>query len=385
MTPAANHLFTVQEDGEKLCQNDADNYHHTAAQMLFISGRARRNLQTVVAFLTTRVKGPDKDDWGKLKRALKYVNGTRRLKLRIKIGGSPDLTNPMWYINGSHCVHWDSRGHGGAALMMGTRAMLRYSNRLRINTRSSTETELVTVDRYMPEILWTMYFLRDQGYDIKCSKIAQDNEAAQLLETRGKFSSTLRTKHIKNKYFFVKDQVDQGGVAIIDCPTEDMWADYQSKPQQGRLFKRMRAALMGCSENYVDPLDPTPKSTHSVNRSGNEGKAKLRAIAGSHGGPRGNRGPPKTRSANTWPSSQEFVANNVFTQPSDQPIVQKDRKIPGNGANEYLRARATPRRAAAGSRGMTRHRTANFAEPTANPDVRSGAGRGRTWAKIAVA
>ena len=232
--------------------------------MLFVSARARRDLQTTVSFLTTRVKAPDEDDWGKLKRAIKYLNGTRRLKLRLKIDGIDDIVNLLWFVDASHCVHWDSKGHGGAALMMVRGAMASYSNRVRINTRSSTETELVTVDRYMPEVLWTMYFLREQGYPVVLSKVAQDNEAAQLLETRGKFSSTRRTKHIKNKVFFVEDQVDQGEVAIVDCPTGKMWADFLSKPQQGSLFKVMRSHIMGCDVEYIDPLDPAPKSKEGV-------------------------------------------------------------------------------------------------------------------------
>ena len=118
-TPEANHLFDMQDEDEKLCVKDAKVFHHTTAQMLFISSRAHRDLQTTVAFLTTRVKGPDKDDWGKLKRALKYVNGTRRLKLRFKIGSERDIVKPLWYIDGSHCVHWDSHGHDGTVLMMG--------------------------------------------------------------------------------------------------------------------------------------------------------------------------------------------------------------------------------------------------------------------------
>ena len=43
--------------------------------------RARQDNQTTVAFFTTRVKSPDEDDWGKLKRVLKYLDGTRYLKL----------------------------------------------------------------------------------------------------------------------------------------------------------------------------------------------------------------------------------------------------------------------------------------------------------------
>ena len=114
-----------------------------------------------------------------------------------------------------------------------------------------------------------MYFLRVQGYPVAVVllRVAQDNEAAQLLETRVRFSSTRRTKHIKNKVFFIKDQVDLGEVAIVDCSTGKMWADFFSKPQQGALFKEMRAVVqMGCELEYVDPLDPTSTPTLRVKK-----------------------------------------------------------------------------------------------------------------------
>jgi hypothetical protein len=50
-----------------------------------MSTRARCDIQMAVAFLTTRVKIPDKNDWGKLKRVLKYLNGTKYLKLKLSM------------------------------------------------------------------------------------------------------------------------------------------------------------------------------------------------------------------------------------------------------------------------------------------------------------
>jgi hypothetical protein len=39
--------------------------------------KVQQDIQTVVAFLAIRVKNLDKDDWGKLKRVLKYLNGAK--------------------------------------------------------------------------------------------------------------------------------------------------------------------------------------------------------------------------------------------------------------------------------------------------------------------
>ena len=75
-TPASDHLFKVREHGRKLGEELADAFHHMVYQLLFAANRARRDIQTAVLFLTTRVKASDKDDWGKLVRVLKYINGT---------------------------------------------------------------------------------------------------------------------------------------------------------------------------------------------------------------------------------------------------------------------------------------------------------------------
>ena len=62
----------------------------------------------------------------------------------------------------------------------------------------------------------------------------QDNNSAILLEVNGRMSSSKRTKHIKSKYFFIKDKVDQGEIEIRKKDTDDMWCDVCTKPKQGK-------------------------------------------------------------------------------------------------------------------------------------------------------
>ena len=65
-TPAGNHLFTVNPDAEHLSASESEMFHHYVAKLLFLGKRARPDMQTAVAFLSTKVKGPDQDDIKKL-------------------------------------------------------------------------------------------------------------------------------------------------------------------------------------------------------------------------------------------------------------------------------------------------------------------------------
>ena len=49
--------------------------------------------------------------------------------------------------------------HSGAMIYMGQGAAISGSNKQKLNTKSSTKSELVGVDDYMPMIIWVKYFL----------------------------------------------------------------------------------------------------------------------------------------------------------------------------------------------------------------------------------
>ncbi len=90
-----------------------------------------------------------------------------------------------WYVGGSHNTHWDCKGHGGATFTMGKGATSSYLQKVKLNTRNSTDTELVVSDMYMPEMLWSLHFIKAQGYDIECVGLYQDNISAQKLIKNG--------------------------------------------------------------------------------------------------------------------------------------------------------------------------------------------------------
>jgi hypothetical protein len=129
-----------------------------------------------------------------------------------------------------------THGHG---------AMMAISKKQKLNTRSSTEAELVAVDDAMTLILWTKLFLQAQGYRIDKNILYQDNKSTILLAKNGKKSSSKRTRALNIRYFFVTDQVEKGNLSIEYCPTDDMVADFMTKPLSGAKFRKFKKKIMG--------------------------------------------------------------------------------------------------------------------------------------------
>ena len=152
-TPAADHLFDVRDpqDACPLPEEQARTFHHTVAQLLLLSACARCDIQRVTAFLTTCVKAPDKDDWGKVKRLLQYLKCTVHMPLILS---AESLALACVWVDTAYAVHTNCRSHTGAGMSLGHGMAMSYSWKQKINTKSSTEAKLVGVDHSLGHILW---------------------------------------------------------------------------------------------------------------------------------------------------------------------------------------------------------------------------------------
>ena len=128
---------------------------------------------------------------------------------------------------------------------MGLGAIHCKSSRQKLNTRSTTESELVGISEYLPYDIWFLLFLEAQGKKIHLNLLFQDNESVTKMANNGRNSCTDNSRHIEIKYFWVKDMVDKRKIRIKYCPTWLMLADYFSKPLQESLFKKYRDIIMG--------------------------------------------------------------------------------------------------------------------------------------------
>ena len=64
------------------------------------------------------------------------------------------------------------------------RGMASSSNKQKLNTSSSTTSELVAEDGFLPKIVWIKSFMEGQAHKLNKNILFQDNQTAMLLEKR---------------------------------------------------------------------------------------------------------------------------------------------------------------------------------------------------------
>ena len=99
------------------------------------------------------VRKPDEDDWKKLRRLLGYLKQTIKSPLILRA----DWVNVMkWWVDASYAAHDDMRGHTGGNMSMGKDvrgSIISILKKQKLNTKSSTEEELIGADYAMPHML----------------------------------------------------------------------------------------------------------------------------------------------------------------------------------------------------------------------------------------
>ena len=126
--------------------------------------RDRPYIETSVSFLMTRVSKSNEKDWEKLKRCLGFMKGTID---DSRVIGADSLRDLHVWVDAYHAVHENMLDHTGGNISMGTGTTHNKSSKQKLNTRSTTESELVGVSEYLPYDLWQVNFFRHQGYEIR--------------------------------------------------------------------------------------------------------------------------------------------------------------------------------------------------------------------------
>ena len=241
-TPALPDLFQVDESLPVLEKNEMMKFHSIVAKILYLAKRTRPDLLPTVQFLTQRVGVANTGDWKKLKRLGRYLNGSLGLGIRY-VFAQDGVISLSASIDASFAVHEGAKSQSSIVILMGFGPVFTKCSKQRIVTKSSHEAELVALSDGGSQVIWSRNFLIAQGYDLPATEIFQDNQATITSIKKGKPCSD-RSRHVDVRLFWLSDRIMTGEIEVEYMPSDDMVADFLTKPLQGERFKLMRSKLL---------------------------------------------------------------------------------------------------------------------------------------------
>ena len=191
------------------------------------------------------MSNPNQGDWNKPTKALGFLRGTKDDILTFEADDEQQLT---LHVDSAFAVHSEMKSQTGATFTLGKGSINSSSTKQKVNARSSTEAELIGIDYKLSMIILTKWFTEAQGHKVTLNVVYQDNTNTIKLAQNGKTSSGKRTHHFDIKCFYITDLIGRNEIMVEYCPTEDMVADYMTKPLTGTKFHKLRTIIM----NYKD-------------------------------------------------------------------------------------------------------------------------------------
>jgi hypothetical protein len=149
-TPWSESLFKINGKSKRLSPELHEKFHSIVAKGLSVTKWARQDIQPGIAHLCTRVQQPTEQDWRKLRRLIQFLKGTQNDVLTLKADDSHVI---KWHVDSAFGVHDDFRSHTGATMTRGNGAVTNVSTKQKVNTRSSTESELIRGTSLMLKVI----------------------------------------------------------------------------------------------------------------------------------------------------------------------------------------------------------------------------------------
>ena len=149
-----------------------------------------------MSFLTTRVDKSDKDDWKKLRRVLQFLKQTIN---DARIIGCERMDSLFTWIDAAYGVWNNMRSQTGGCMSLGLGMIHCKSCKQKLNTKSSTESEIVAMSDYLPYNIWFTNFMKSQGYVFSNNVVYQDNQSAIKMEVNGRHSCTGNSRSRKTE------------------------------------------------------------------------------------------------------------------------------------------------------------------------------------------
>jgi hypothetical protein len=174
-TPWNENLLKVDPNSKHLKTKQAKVFHTFVMKGMFLCKRGLQDIQPAIAFMATRVAEPNEGNWKKLVNMMNYLKATEH---DVPCMSANDTGTIKWHVDAAFAIHKDMKSHTGVTMTLGSGTICSISTKQKVNTRSSTEAELVGFDDDVSKILWSKLFIEAQGFEVKANIVYRDNTSS---------------------------------------------------------------------------------------------------------------------------------------------------------------------------------------------------------------
>ena len=214
-------------------------YRSLVGSLLYVAVNSRPDICIGTSLLCRKVSNPTDRDWTEAKRTLKYLKGTKDLRMHLG-GGDGNLecfVDADWAGN-----EGDRKSNSGLIIKFGGGVVSWTTRKQTCVALSSTEAEFVALAEGCQELLWMKKLLNDLSEDNQESVVVwEDNQSCIKMVESDRVER--RSKHIDTKYAFTKDLHQRGVIDIRYLPTDAMVADAMTKPLDRTKLELHRNSL----------------------------------------------------------------------------------------------------------------------------------------------
>lgn len=224
---------------EGLSLSNNSEYRSIIGSLLYLANHSRPDIAASVTILSRHVQKPRDVDLINAKNIIRYLKGTKHLKLCLN--SSISFKSLTAFVDADFAEDKTDRKSTTGYMVFLNGGLISYRSRKQsIVALSTAEAEYVAISEVCQQLAWLNRLCSD--FEIVMNedqplKFFSDNQSAIAL-TKGECSH--RTKHIDTKYHYIRQAVENGEVSLHYVPSEYNLADILTKPLNSVKIKQLR-------------------------------------------------------------------------------------------------------------------------------------------------
>jgi hypothetical protein len=223
-------------------------YREAVGSLMYLMVCTRPDIAVAVSEVSKFLSNPGRRHWSAVKRIIRYLIGTKNLKLVLGGQKSFRLTG---FADADYARDTDSRKSRTGYLTQIGGSTITWKSKMQATTAGSTcEAEYYAINDLLKEIRYILPLCKEFGIEQELPITLNEDNQGTIAMSEKRLNNT-RSKHIDVRYHIIREFIENGTIYIRYCPTEKQLADILTKPLSPGNHARL-TDLLGLKRTFVE-------------------------------------------------------------------------------------------------------------------------------------